>query len=476
MTPKVNKESKIVIIGAGSFGVSSAYHLAKAGYKDVTIIDRQPYDTNFYDSVSDSSDSASSDLNKIIRFSHYNEDYQELAMKTILEWEKWNEMLADAGDLPEGLSNDYPLYVKSGYTRYYTEDFSNNEEEISNSESFKRVGLESTQFELSDKKDVFRARCMGFSHKLDPLKLADRVDQQGNKIKSHLDVTAGFAYASRATYFCFHLAKKLGVKHIFGPEKGQLSHYIREGNKIKGVVTKDGSLHSSNVVIIACGAWSPSLVPQLESINQATSGNIIVIKIPEDRKDLINKYSIQKFPVVAWKSYSQRDEGGGVFFFPITEPEPYLKFGARHTKWTNPVTRGDKSISIPLTESTKPSSNEIPSDALGTVKDFISTYLPDVADLPITKTRLCWYSESVNDDFIIDWVPHSEGLFSCGGSSTHGFKFLPTVGQLTVEALEGISDKYTKRFSWREPSSEDVKEFESTIRNFDINSIDRSHC
>lgn len=476
MSRKISKGDKIVIVGAGAFGVSSAYHLAKAGYKDVTIIDRQPYDVNFYESISDSSDAASSDLNKIIRFSHYNEDYQELSMKAILEWEKWNEILADAGDLPKGLNNDYPIYVKSGYTRYYTEDFSKNEEEIANSESFRRIGLDSTQFELTDKNDVFRAKYMGFSHKLDPLKLDKKVDQKGNKIKSHLDVTAGFAYASRATYFCFYLAKKLGVKHIFGPEKGEFIQYIKEGNKVRGIITADGSNHLSDVVIIACGAWSPSLVPQLEPINQATSGNIIVIKIPEDRKDLVKKYSVQKFPVVAWKSYRQRDEGGGVFFFPISEPGGYLKFGARHTKWTNPVKRNDKSISIPLTECSKPSITEIPSDALGTVKDFISSYMPDVAGLPITKTRLCWYSESVNDDFIIDWVPNTEGLFSCGGSSTHGFKFLPTVGQFTVQALEGVLNKYTKRFSWREPNSEVVEEFESTIKNFDINSIERSDC
>lgn len=33
-------DEKILIVGSGCFGLSSAYHLLKEGYKDVTIIDR----------------------------------------------------------------------------------------------------------------------------------------------------------------------------------------------------------------------------------------------------------------------------------------------------------------------------------------------------------------------------------------------------------------------------------------------------
>lgn len=50
-----NDES-IVIIGAGCFGVSTAYHLLRRGYTDVTVIDRS--------SILPAPDAASNDINR----------------------------------------------------------------------------------------------------------------------------------------------------------------------------------------------------------------------------------------------------------------------------------------------------------------------------------------------------------------------------------------------------------------------------
>ena len=76
-------ESKVAIVGAGVFGLSTALHLSKAGqsstlcirtqadrigYKDVTVFDFQPYDENAYD-PSAGCDGASADVNKIYRCS-----------------------------------------------------------------------------------------------------------------------------------------------------------------------------------------------------------------------------------------------------------------------------------------------------------------------------------------------------------------------------------------------------------------------
>lgn len=63
-----SKDNKIIIVGAGVFGLSTSLHLARAGYKDVTVFDYQPYDKTIYDH-SQGCDSASSDINKIYRAS-----------------------------------------------------------------------------------------------------------------------------------------------------------------------------------------------------------------------------------------------------------------------------------------------------------------------------------------------------------------------------------------------------------------------
>lgn len=49
-------QQKILIVGAGCFGLSTAYHLLKRGYQNITVIDRSP--------VLPAPDAASTDINK----------------------------------------------------------------------------------------------------------------------------------------------------------------------------------------------------------------------------------------------------------------------------------------------------------------------------------------------------------------------------------------------------------------------------
>lgn len=49
-------EKKILIVGSGCFGISTAYHLLRRGYKNVTVVDRAE--------TLPSVDAASTDLNK----------------------------------------------------------------------------------------------------------------------------------------------------------------------------------------------------------------------------------------------------------------------------------------------------------------------------------------------------------------------------------------------------------------------------
>lgn len=59
-------ESRVIIIGGGVFGLSTALWLARGGYRDVTIFDRCAFDKTFYNPA-DGCDGASADINKIFR-------------------------------------------------------------------------------------------------------------------------------------------------------------------------------------------------------------------------------------------------------------------------------------------------------------------------------------------------------------------------------------------------------------------------
>lgn len=42
------KNDVIIVVGAGIFGLSTAIHLAKRGYRNVTVFDKQPYHRTLY--------------------------------------------------------------------------------------------------------------------------------------------------------------------------------------------------------------------------------------------------------------------------------------------------------------------------------------------------------------------------------------------------------------------------------------------
>src|SRR5687768_5250444 len=97
------KADPIVIVGSGIFGLSTALHLARRGYTDVTVLDRQPCDKLQY-SYFQGADGASADINKIVRSAYGAQtEYQMLSVEAIAGWKQWNQELAAGTTTPPGL-------------------------------------------------------------------------------------------------------------------------------------------------------------------------------------------------------------------------------------------------------------------------------------------------------------------------------------------------------------------------------------
>lgn len=56
MSSQDHKEARILIAGAGVFGLSTALHLARQGYKSITVLDPYPVPSQL---------SAANDINKV---------------------------------------------------------------------------------------------------------------------------------------------------------------------------------------------------------------------------------------------------------------------------------------------------------------------------------------------------------------------------------------------------------------------------
>jgi len=96
----VKPDSPIIIVGAGCFGLSTAYHLLKRGFTNVTVLDRAE--------TLPAKDAASTDLNKgqikapdpqlltstcftVVRSSYPDDFYTSLAQDAVKAWKDEGE-------------------------------------------------------------------------------------------------------------------------------------------------------------------------------------------------------------------------------------------------------------------------------------------------------------------------------------------------------------------------------------------------
>lgn len=444
--PEYTKDSKIIIVGSGVFGLSNALHLAKNGYKNILVFDRLPLEEQNF-TLLKGSDTASADINKVFRtFYAEKKYYQDLAFKAFEIWQEWNR---DIKLLPKEESKKYTdlkLIDMCGMLRM---DDIDGWEEKASKENFEKDGLGSLLYDINNESDLKRAKAAGYGPKID---FALNIKKQEiPDLTGVFDTTSGVLYASRCLQYAQYLCKKMGVKFIYGGLKGTFEDYIMLDDTVKGIVTADKKKHFADLVVINCGPWSTKIVPELDGINEGTAGNVLICKIPENRKDLMVKYTSSNFPMLSWKIGHSREHDymGGIFMFPYMEPEGYMKIIVRQTKYTNPQKmENGKIVSIPKTSNSSPPFKNLTRHILKQVEEWLNIFFPDLVSLN-WESRILWYTDTINNDYIYDFVPGRKNLFVACGGSGHAFKMLPVLGQFLVDKLENRSNIYTECFSWR---------------------------
>ncbi|KAK4498599.1 hypothetical protein PRZ48_011258 [Zasmidium cellare] len=161
---------------------------------------------------------------------------------------------------------------------------------------------------------------------------------------------------------------------------------------------------------------------------EAAGRTVMFVDVPKDRKDLRERFHPDNIPV--WRFIRGEGdtfyEGGG---FPIT-PEGRLKFNFRARKAIESAANDIRRISVPCTSQTGDSEGTVPLESLKLMKEVIGYEFPELAELGFSESRLCWCTDSIDEEFVIDYVPsYNDTLFVCSGDSGHGFKFLPNLGK-----------------------------------------------
>lgn len=311
-----------------------------------------------------------------------------------------------------------------------------------------RAGEEPTQLVTNDPDLQALAAAKGLKHGMDPFHRAER----GLNNVGLLDIAGGTAIADKGCRFALHKAQRLGAKFVLDAQAGCLDSLTYDGNRVVGIKTSDGTSHPARLVLLACGGWTPTLLPQLDGLCETTAGAVALLKLPKS-SPLYSRFAPENFP--SWTFNMRHGARGGLYGFARTD-DGWLKIGYRGTKYTNPVTQADgKERSYPVTRwSEEEKITTIPQQALSVMQGFLKENLPELADegIDIALTRVCWYTDTFDNHFVIDYVPDTDdSLMVVTGGSGHAFKYLPNIGRMVVDIMEAkaADQLLPKLWQWR---------------------------
>ena len=177
-----------------------------------------------------------------------------------------------------------------------------------------------------------------------------------------------------------------------------------DGNR----VITERATYDGGRIIIAAGAWTSELVPDL-GVTLVVERQVQHWFRPAVQTDL---YSAARFPIIIceyaprrfWYAIPDRGEGLKVAIHPegtIVDPERVQR------------TVGD--------------------DEIAYVRALQRTYMPD-AEGPVIESAVCLYTNTPDDRFLIQTHPAHPNVEIVSACSGHGFKFASAIGEIIADS------------------------------------------
>ncbi len=365
-----------MIVGAGVFGAAAARTLAARGAA-VTVVEPGPVPHV---------DAASTDISKAIRMDYGADAFYAAQMEAALDgWAAWNAAWGER------------LFHDDGVT------------------FLARTPLATGGFEFESAR-VIEARGHRIE-RLDAAALAERFPAWAatRYPDGYFNPRGGWAASGAVVARLWSEALARGVTH----RAGRCVGLVEEAGRVTGARLADGSSVHGDAVVVAAGAWTAALLPQLAEVMWATAQPVLHFR-PADP----TPFRSPRF--VTWGADIART---GWYGFPAND-EGIVKV-AHHGSG----------------ERVDPSApREPPWAEEGRFRAFLRDALPGLADAPLVGARRCLYSDTFDGDFWIDRDPDRPGLVVAAGGSGHAFKFAPLLGNWAADAVDG---RPVERFRWR---------------------------
>jgi sarcosine oxidase/L-pipecolate oxidase len=399
--------SEILIVGAGAFGTSTAFHLAinNQNPASVRVLDRAPVP---------SPRAASTDINKIVRADYSSAFYMDLAYDALGAWETWSLLK--------------PYFHRTGWVMV-DEKTSDLAERIRR--NFKTSGRSDPSRDIS--LEEVRTKWGGI------FKDIDTTDYN----KAYTNPSSGWADASLAVEVMMQDAISKGVRF----EVGEVTELLTSGQGLAGVRTTDGRVYTANKILLATGAWTSWLMAPLEE----------ALKIGYE--DSIDRQIFTAGVCTATFKLSQQEAeyyrqmpiliyGGRGEVMPPNRNRLFKFTNANTFKNTEKHPSG-RWISVPPFQDQTIVPEKLKHESIKIIRQRVPRILDNGRQ--VDEWCLCWDAVSPDQNWLLTRHPDPRlsNLYFATGASLHSWKFLPTVGTYIVNVLNGKSNGEEKDKAWR---------------------------
>ncbi|PYK51963.1 MAG: sarcosine oxidase [Verrucomicrobia bacterium] len=373
--------SRIIVVGAGINGVTAAIELKKRGH-NVVLVDPGPLPHPL---------AASTDTSKAVRAAYgADEDYTDLATRSIELWRKWNQEFGTQFYHEVGVMFVRRRELKPG-------DFEH--------ESFKTLKRRGHKVERMNSARLWK-RFPAWNPEL----YRDGV----------LELEAGYAESGRVVATLIERAKSLDIELREGVRFSQLHE---EDYGVSEIALDGGKRIAGDFVVMAVGAWTPYLLPFTKKFFRASGQPVFHLKPRQPEL-----FAPERFPV-----FGADITTTGYYGFPIDRDGVVKVANHGHGREMSPKS---------------PERAVTPEDEKN-LREFLSSTFPALFNAPIVYSRVCMYCDTHDGHFWIARDPERQGLIIAAGDCGHGFKFAPVLGEIIADAVEEKPNPILQKFRWR---------------------------
>jgi glycine/D-amino acid oxidase-like deaminating enzyme len=247
-----------------------------------------------------------------------------------------------------------------------------------------------------------------------------------------LELEAGYAESGRVVSTLVNRAKSLSIELREGV---RFSHLDEDDRRVKGVVVADSVVPreangfpysykiAADIVLMAVGAWTPYLLPFTKKFFRATGQPVFHLKPRQPEL-----FAPERFPV-----FGADITTTGYYGFPINR-DGLVKI-ANHGPGREMSPESPERAVTPEDQKS--------------LRKFLATTFPALADAPIVYSRICMYCDTHDGHFWIARDPERKGLVIAAGDCGHGFKFAPVLAEIIADAAEQEPNPILQKFRWR---------------------------